>query len=664
MNITVEKSFRRHFPSLAAKHCLKDFQKTAIESVLRSRNTLAIMPTGGGKSLIYWVAGAALGGTTVVVSPLIALIDEQVRKLSEEGRTAIALHSGVPASTQTDILTKLAHGRTEIEFLFVSPERLATDGFLEHCLRVMRRKVKLFVIDEIHCVSQWGVDFRPFYKQIPDFLNSIFGHTWPTLIGLTATLNPKNVAEICSDFKVARDRVLVDELIVRSEIELRALKFTDEDHKEQKLWDLLEIHRGEPTLVYVYRKYVKRGVEDLCEKARAKGHEAVWFHGDLGASERQEVIDSFRSGSCNVVFATNAFGMGIDIPGIKATIHFMIPESMEQYYQEVGRAARGDGATACAYMLYSHKNVQVRKTHFINKSFPKVEHLDRIYRKVTGNKIGYRTLKYFDDEELQKCLHYFVGCGAVSIAVRGFSSLNVLEAVTNPDLESLIDATTTRGTVSTVKKAGIAPRALSELVYSSVLNGEARLSKQFEKCLIIESHRAELTREDKRTIENDISEKKQYKHDLLDYLACVLDYGLSSKQLHQEMGLYLGVDKHKLGRIYKTARGDLVRSKSEVIIANMLHSEGIEYEYEEKLYYTKDRWIEPDFTVNIAGKTWYWEHVGMLGVETYDNRWLEKLEVYHKHFPRKLRITYEGAHLSESARGVVDEMNQGLIDGA
>lgn len=657
MRTSVEEHLNDHFPALAANLELKGFQKQGIESVLDGHNTLAIMPTGGGKSLIYWLAGAALGGTTIVVSPLIALIDEQVRKLVDQGRSALALHSGIAASQQISFLRAFAKGNRQVDFLFLSPERLATDGFLEHCLRVRRDSINLVTIDEIHCVSQWGDDFRPFYKQIPHFLECVFGHKWPRLLGLTATLNRRNVTQICADFRISRTQVMVDDLIVRGEIELKALKFSDEDHKEQKLWELLEIHRGEPALVYVYRKYVKRGVEDLCEKAKGKGHHAVWFHGNLTSPERQDIIDRFRSGVCNVVFATNAFGMGIDIPNIKVVVHFMIPESMEQYYQEVGRSARGDGATACAYMLYSHKNVQIRKTHFINKAFPKLEDVGRIYRKVTGNKVGFRSLKYFDDEEVQKCLHYFLACGAVWIAARGFSGLSVLENVTNTKLSTLLDSTTTKGTVSTIKKANMEPSALSELVYSAVLKNEAHLAKPFEKCLIIRANRPALTEDDKQFIENDIAEKKRYKHDLLDYLVCVLDYELSSKELHQEMGLYLGVDKHKLGRIYKTARGELVRSKSEVIIANLLHAQGVDYEYERKVYYTKDKWIEPDFTVKTGETTYYWEHVGMIGLESYDKRWLEKLQIYQKHFPGKMRLTYESAHLSESAGRVVGEMN-------
>jgi ATP-dependent DNA helicase RecQ len=154
-----------------------------------------------------------------------------------------------------------------------------------------------------------------------------------------------------------------------------------------------------------------------------------------------------------------------------------------------------------------------------------------------------------------------------------------------------------------------------------------------------------------------IEERKKYKHNLLDYFVYLLDEGNDSNQLHQEIGKYLGVPKHMLNKIYSTSKGDKVRSKSEVIIANLLFQYNINYEYEKKLYYTQVKWIEPDFTIKLKdGSEIYWEHLGMIGVESYDKRWKEKLEIYRNLFLYQLVVTYEGATISESTKKMLEKM--------
>jgi len=143
----------------------------------------------------------------------------------------------------------------------------------------------------------------------------------------------------------------------------------------------------------------------------------------------------------------------------------------------------------------------------------------------------------------------------------------------------------------------------------------------------------------------------------LDYFVYLLDEGIDSNRLHQEIGKYLGVPKHMLNRIYSTSKGDKVRSKSEVIIANLLYQYNLEYEYEKKLYYAQGKWIEPDFTVRLKdGSEIYWEHLGMIGIETYDKRWKEKLDIYRNYFPEKLEVTYEGTTISESATKMLEKL--------
>jgi len=654
---TINKNFKKFFPKLAKQFELKPFQKQVAENVLNGNNTAAIMQTGGGKSLIYWLSGLSLKGITIVVSPLIALIDEQASKIEEQGYGVFTIHSGLPGDKQISELTKFYREELNPDFIFVSPERIATDGFFQYCLNARRDEIKLFVIDEVHCVSQWGFDFRPFYKRIPDFLNATFNDNWPILLGLTATINPKELLDISQEFKIKDSNVLKDEMLVRGEIESVADKQTDENKKEERLWQLLKIHKDEKVLVYLYRKYHKRGTEELMKKAKEKGFKAMNFHGDMSGIERQQIINEFKAGNVNVIFATNAFGMGIDIPDIRVVIHFMIPESVEQYYQEIGRAAR-DGKASRAIILYSNKNIQVRKSHFIDKSFPSTDTIKRVHKKITNHKLGLVTMAYFDDEEVQNCLPYFLDSGVLSIKAKGFSRLRILTDIKDPILKSYFDSTKTKNIITTIEKNNLHVQDLIDLVYNTIISGNARLTKKFDKCLIVENHYEELPEDIIEKIENDIAEKKSYKHDLLNYLAYLLDDYSGSKQLHQEIGLYLGVPKFKLNKIYKTQKGDLVRSKSEVIIANMLYTAKIKYEYEEDLYYTKHDHILPDFTIKEDGEVFYWEHLGMIGAEYYDKSWLEKMDVYEKYYPDQLIRTYESAVLVESVKNEIEKLKR------
>ena len=655
----IDHLFEKYFPALSTDFNLKPFQRDVVSNVVGGNNTLCIMPTGGGKSLIYWLSGLALEGITIVISPLIALIDEQSEKIREQGYEVLTIHGGINANQQVDLLKRFSNRELNPDFIFVSPERISTDGFFEYCISTRKEDVKLLAIDEVHCVSQWGVSFRPFYKRIPVFLNEVYGEqTWgPKILALTATLNSKEVMDICEEFRIEKDNIIKDVQLMRTEINLKVLKFTNENEKEDKFWDLLDIHRDEKTLVYLYRKYPQRGVEDLTEVASTKGFKAISFHGDMSAKERQDIIKAYKNDEVNVVFATNAFGMGIDIPDIRVVIHFMMPESVEQYYQEIGRAAR-DQCAANAYILYTNKNIQVKKSHFIDKSFPTLDELDNCFTKITGNQIKLKTLQYYDDEEVQKCLAYFLDNGLISIECKGVSNLKMLTDIKNPDLKNVFDSTKTKGLIKSISNTGKSAKQIVDLIYFSLIKENVKLIKNFDKCLIISTLYDQIPDEKKTELKQYIEERKQYKHSLLDYFVYLLDEGNDSRYLHQEIGHYLGVPKHHLNKIYATSKGDKVRSKSEVIIANLLYAHNVDYEYEKKLYYVADKWIEPDFTIKTRdGKEIFWEHLGMIGVESYDKRWKEKLEIYRSQFPGQLEVTYEGPMISDSAKKMIEKLN-------
>lgn len=660
--LNIDEAFSSNFPKLASKFSLKDFQKRVISNVVEKDNTLCIMPTGGGKSLIYWIAGILSGGITIVISPLIALIDEQSEKIAEQGIEVLTIHGGMDSAKQANVLKDFANKVINPKFIFVSPEKIATDGLFEYCIRERKNEITMLVIDEVHCVSQWGTSFRPFYKRIPDFLDCIYNEgrdKQPRILALTATLNPKEVVHICREFNIDKSNIIKDNLLMRSEISLKVLQFNNENEKEDKLWDIIKIHKNEKILIYVYRIGSERGVEKLADKANEKGYKSVYFHGEMTAKERKEIIDRYKNNEINVIFATNAFGMGIDIPDIRVVIHFMIPESVEQYYQEVGRAAR-DGNVANAYLLYTNKNIDVKRKYFIDGSFPSAEKLVNTYKKIAEQGEGLHTLPYFEDEEIQQCLPYYLDSGVLRIECKGFSDLKSLKNVEDKALTDIINSTKTKNLITTVKKSKVNVKTIVNKVYESVVKGLATTTKPLDRRLIVEVIEREISEVKMQAIQSAIDEKREYKHGLLDYLIFLISDNTSSNELHQEIGRYLGVEKHMLNRIYSTVKGDRVRSKSEVIIANLLAQNGISYEYEKKLEYEKGKWIEPDFTITLPdGRELYWEHLGMLGVESYDKRWLEKQDIYDNYFSGKLIVTYEGATITDSALDIINKISSG-----
>lgn len=650
----LDSDMKKYFPKLNFQ--LTDFQKKVIQNTIASDSTLCIMPTGGGKSIIYWMSAVELGGISIIISPLVALITEQADKIREQGFEVLELHSGISGKKQADIMKKFAERKINPQFIFASPEKIATDGLFEYCLKERVDDIKLIVIDEVHCVSQWGMSFRPFYKRIPDFLDAIFGERWCHILALTATLNPKELGDISSAFRISSKDICKDGILMRSNIQLHVQKFEKEDEKEERLWDIVKIHRGEKTLIYVYRKETERGVEGLCQKAIEKGYKAAFFHGDMSAKERSEIIESYKKDEVDIIFATNAFGMGIDIPDIRVVIHFMIPESAEQYYQEVGRAAR-DRDTANAYLLYSNKNIEVKKKHFIDKSFPSEEKLIETYKKI-GRKIGYKVFQYFEDDEIQNCLPYYIEAGLIEIAGKGFADLRDIENITDSRVKELFESSKTKAFGSIMKKNNISVDELTDIIYGGFIGNGYTLKKPLQKWLILYVKEDGISQEKMDIMLKSIAEKKEYKHELLDYFVYLLnEYGSSSIDLHKEIALYLGMDKYNLERVHETLDGNFVRSKSEVIISNLLFQAGIKYEYEKPLYYEGGKHIMPDFTLFLPNKKEiYWEHVGMLGKESYDANWSKKIDVYDKFFPNQMVKSYESGTLSKSAKKIIEEL--------
>lgn len=651
----IDLDFHRFFPN--RDHELYPKQKEVIESVVERGNTLGILQTGGGKSLIYWMSALECGGTTVVVSPLTALISEQIQKIRDEGYEAIGFYGEISAKDQMKTLIDFADRKINPQFIFVSPEKAATDGLFEFCLKRRRDDIKLVVLDEVHCVSQWGLSFRPFYKRIPEFIQAVFGNQLAVkVLALTATLNPKELDDICEMFHIPAENIIRQDVIMRTDVQLITKRYYREDEKEEDFWHLLEMHAGEKTLVYVYRvKNKKRSVQDLCEKAIERGFKAEYFHGGMDADEKSDAVERFRNGETDIIFATNAFGMGIDIPDIRVVIHFMIPGSMEQYYQEIGRASR-DHHGGIAYLLYSDKNIDIRQNWFIDKAFPDEKELKAAFSYLSSDKAGLCSLQYFENEDIQKCLPYFISCGAIDIVCKGFAGLQSLKDIHDLRLQELYDATPRKKFLSILKKVPemTAPE-LSETVYAALVDGMVKTTKPLERWLYIYIHETELSAEQMITILEDIRMKKEYLTYLFDSFVYRIRSCDDSTSLHQEIALYLGMDKFQLNKIHKTLNGYYVRSKSEVIISNLLYEEHIDHQYEEPLYYgIEGKFILPDFTIHVNGKTYYWEHLGRMDLDGYRSANGSKLQIYNKYFSGQLLKTYENGALSESVKTIIE----------
>ncbi len=334
---------------------LREGQARVIASVLEGRDTLAVMPTGAGKSLCYQLPALHLPGTTVVVSPLIALMKDQVDKLGDTGIDAEQLNSAQPQRAQHDALQRLQRGDTRI--VFATPERLADDGFRQ---TLQQQPVALFVIDEAHCISQWGHDFRPAYLELGRALKELGD---PPVLALTATATDDVVADLRRQLGRPALEVVATG-VYRPNLRLQVVRCTREEEKFAHLQEALSRAQGAGI---VYTTTVKNCVA-LHQRLQGAGEAVSLYHGRLGARERAVQQQRFMSGESRVMVATAAFGMGIDRTDIRFIVHHQIPGSLKAYYQEAGRAGR-DGAAADCALLYWRQDRQVQR-FFLARSRP------------------------------------------------------------------------------------------------------------------------------------------------------------------------------------------------------------------------------------------------------------------------------------------------------
>ena len=321
-------------------------QEALIDAQLQGRDAFGIMPTGGGKSLCYQIPALLLEGVTLVISPLISLMRDQVMALKNAGVAAAYINSSLTPAQIRLVYRNIQSGMYKI--IYVAPERLLTDGFLE---AIQARKVSLVTVDEAHCISQWGQDFRPSYLKIVDFLNILTPR--PVVSAFTATATEtvrQDIAQILQ---------LRDPLRVVTGFDRPNLRFEVQRPKQKlpALIDLVQQRRDKAGIVYCA---TRKAVEEVCENLQLNGIAATRYHAGLPDEERRDNQEDFLYDRKTVMVATNAFGMGIDKSNVSYVIHYNMPQSLESYYQEAGRAGR-DGAEAECILLYAPGDVQTAK---------------------------------------------------------------------------------------------------------------------------------------------------------------------------------------------------------------------------------------------------------------------------------------------------------------
>lgn len=371
-------------------------QSEIIQHVLNGKDALVIMPTGGGKSICYQLPALLKEGVALVISPLISLMNDQVRSLRTNGIYAGALHSGTTPEENRSILQAIQ--KRELKILYVSPERALTTKFLDF---LSTMDLSLIAIDEAHCVSIWGNDFRPEYAQLPAMTSRFPGIP---VLALTATADKATQEDIKQQLQLKAPITFLSSF-ERSNIYLSVKPGME---RLDQIRDFLKRHEGEPGIIYCL---ARRTTESIADSLGRYGYSAAAYHADMHNGVRKQVQEDFQFDRIQIVCATIAFGMGIDKPNIRWIIHYNLPKNIENYYQEIGRSGR-DGMPAEALMFYTFRDIAVYK-EFIdqsdaNETFKQVQHkkLERIweYSQATSCRTNV-ILNYFGEYRFAPCGH-------------------------------------------------------------------------------------------------------------------------------------------------------------------------------------------------------------------------------------------------------------------
>ena len=399
---------------------LRPGQQDAISAVLDGHDVLVVQPTGSGKSAIYQIAGLLMDGATVIVSPLIALQKDQVDSITDQGvpLAAAALNSTQPVSEAREDLARVREG--EIGYFFLAPEQLRKPETLAH---LRDANIAIFVVDEAHCISEWGHDFRPDYLRLGGVVEAL-GH--PRVLALTATASERVREEIVERLGMREVKIFVRGFD-RPNIYLRVDRFRTEDEKREAL-----IHRvrwsDKPGIIYTG---TRKAAEQIMRALGEEDVTAAFYHGGLRGKDREKIQERFMAGEVEVMVATNAFGMGVDKPDIRFVYHYDVSDSLDSYYQEIGRAGR-DGKSADAVLFYRKEDIgaQSFKT---GEGVVGVDLLERVVERIAEEEQPVEQAELAEEigvsqRKLTAALHSLEDAGAVATSAEG-----TVQAVTSTD---------------------------------------------------------------------------------------------------------------------------------------------------------------------------------------------------------------------------------------
>lgn len=384
----------------------RPYQEDIINAVLENNDVLAILPTGGGKSVCFQIPALIKPGICIVISPLIALMKDQVTTLHAKGIKAMALTSGISYSELDTKLDNCIYGN--YKFLYLSPERLQQSLVQE---RIQQMHVNLIAVDEAHCISHWGHDFRPAYKTIKQLRT-----LQPTVnvIALTATARPIVADEIIKDLDLVGHKHF-QASFQRANIAYHNIYTED---KYYHLEDILKTHLG-ASIIYVRSR---KATLEISEFLKNRGHNATFFHGGISQTEKQDRLYSWTHNRTPIIVATTAFGMGINKADVRTIIHFNLPESLESYYQESGRAGR-DGQEAYAYILKRKADEAHLKQQFLN-NLPSISYLKTVYKKLNN----YFRIPYGEGEESTHQFNFNAFCTTYQLTSQiTYNALSILD---------------------------------------------------------------------------------------------------------------------------------------------------------------------------------------------------------------------------------------------
>ena len=441
-------------------------QEDLIRGILSGRDVLGIMPTGAGKSICYQVPALLLPGITVVISPLISLMKDQVRALNEAGIHAAYINSSLTEGQIYKAMEYAAQRRYKI--IYVAPERLLTPLFLDFAQRV---QISMVTVDEAHCISQWGQDFRPSYLNIVEFVNRLAVR--PVVSAFTATATEQVRDDILCVLGLRNPKVLVtgfDRANLYFEVRT--------GNKKAELLDYVKEHRTESGIVYCA---TRKNVEEVCTMLQMEDIPATRYHAGLSAEERKRNQDLFIFDEKPVMVATNAFGMGIDKPDVRIVLHLDLPDSLEAYFQEAGRAGR-DGEKAYAVILYTKTDRTTLHRRVVD-TFPDkeyilnvYEHLQYYYQMAMGD--GFQCVREFNLEEFCRKFKYFPV--PVDSALKILTQAGYLEYTDEQDNASRILFTIRRDELYKLREMGTEAEALIQMIlrsYTGVFTDYAYISE-------------------------------------------------------------------------------------------------------------------------------------------------------------------------------------------